>query len=66
MCGRVARGLAMGVNKLQHGLYFIPDVSVITFVTVFNNFLLFIAGSLALVCKIIRSPCTSFSCVYVF
>jgi hypothetical protein len=38
MCGRVARGLAVGVTTLQYGLYFIPNVSVITFLTVFYHF----------------------------
>ena len=40
MCGRVAHGLAVGVTTLQHGLCFIPNVSVITLLTVF--FIIFI------------------------
>jgi len=66
MCGRVAHGLAVGVTTLQHGLYFIPNFSVITFVTVFSSFLFFRANSLALVCKVTHSTCTLFFCVYIF
>jgi hypothetical protein len=66
MCGRVAHRLAVGVNTLQHGLHFIPNVSVITFVTVLSSFLFYSAIILTLVCKIIHSTCTLFSCVYIF
>lgn len=40
MCGRVARGLAVGVTTLQYGLHFIPNVTVITFLLFFIIFIL--------------------------